>query len=214
MSTDRPQWDAAFWDERYSSSDKVWSGHVNAVLEAEAASLEPGRALDVGCGEGGDALWLARQGWEVLGVDVSQVAVERATQRAATVGLSDRAAFAQRDLLAWTPDAAAYDLVTAAFIHLDADQRARVYAGLAAAVAPGGSFLVMAHHGSDAEVVPRPPYPDLFFTPEELLDDLRRDAPGPWDVVVAEARPRTGHHPETHSTVRLRDTVLHARRTG
>ena len=73
-----PRWDAAFWD-RGGSSDALWSGHVSAVVRDEAEGLPPGRALDVGCGEG-DALWLAAQGWEVLGVDVSRVALGRATR--------------------------------------------------------------------------------------------------------------------------------------
>ena len=73
-----PRWDATFWDERYATSPALWSGHVNAVVADEAGRLAPGTALDVGCGEGGDALWLAERGWQVLGVDVSRVALERA----------------------------------------------------------------------------------------------------------------------------------------
>jgi len=205
-----PRWDAAFWDERYGSSDALWSGHVNAVVRDEAAGLTPGRALDVGCGEGGDALWLAGQGWEVLGVDVSRVALGRAAARARETGLDARTTWEHRDLLAWTPPAEAFDLVSVAFVHLAAGDRRQVYAGLAGAVAPGGTFLVAAHHPSDLGVVPRPPHPELFFTAEELASDLRSGA-GSWEVVTAEARPRPGHHPEGHP-VTLHDTVLRARR--
>ena len=114
--------------------------------------------------------------------------------------------------MAWTPPASSYDLVTAAFIHLPAGDRRRVYTGLADAVAPGGSFVVAAHHPSDVGVVPRPPHPELFFTAEDLVADL----PGgeeAWEVVTAEARPRPGTHPDGHP-VTLHDTVLHARRRG
>jgi SAM-dependent methyltransferase len=205
---ERPRWDADFWDERYSASEQVWSGHVNAALSSEAESLAPGRALDVGCGEGGDALWLAERGWDVLGVDVSQVALGRAAARADEVGLADRTRWELRDLLAWSPPVESFDLVCAAFIHLPTDDRRTAYAGLAAAVAPGGSLLIVAHHPSDVGLVPRPPYPDLMFTEDDLVADLATYA-GQWDVVTAEARPRPGRHPEGHD-VTLHDTVLRA----
>ena len=209
-SGERPRWDASFWDERYGSSPQVWSGHVNVVVRDEAEALAPGRALDVGCGEGGDALWLAEHGWDVLGVDVSQVALDRAAARAAETGLEARTLWECRDLLAWSPPAASFDLVAAAFIHLGPDERRTAYAGLAAAVAPGGTLLLVAHHPSDIGVVPRPPYPDLFFTADDLVADLL-DGPGEWEVVTAEARPRPATHPEGHG-VTIHDTVLRARR--
>lgn len=212
-SVGAPHWDAAFWDERYASSDALWSGHVNAVLRDEAAGLPAGRALDVGCGEGGDALWLAGCGWEVLGIDLSQVALGRAASRARETGLDARTSWEHRDLLAWTPPAEAYDLVNVAFLHLPAPQRREVYAGLAGAVAPGGTFLVAAHHPDEGEVVPRPPHQELFFSAEELADDLL-SGPGSWEIVVAEARPRPGHHPDDNHQVTLLDAVLRARRRG
>jgi SAM-dependent methyltransferase len=207
-----PRWDAAFWDERYGSSAALWSGHVNAVVRDEAAALPPGRALDVGCGEGGDALWLAERGWDVLGVDVSRVALDRAASRAHRTGLAARTAWEHRDLLVWAPPAETYDLVSVAFLHLATDERRQVYAGLAGAVAQGGTFLVAGHHPRDLHVVPRPPHPELFFTAEELAGALR-SGPGSWEVVTAEARPRPGHHPDGHP-VTLHDTVLRARRRG
>jgi SAM-dependent methyltransferase len=209
IELDDDRWSAAFWDERYGSSPTIWSGHVNAVLATEASELRPRTALDVGCGEGGDAIWLAERGWQVVGIDVSQVAVDRATARATTEGVSGRVTFEQRDLMSWAPPAAAYDLVTACFIHLPPGPRLEVYAGIAAAVAPGGTLLVAAHSPLDIGVVPRPPDPDLFFTAEELAADL-----GPeWDVVTAEARARPGTHPDGHDVV-LHDTVLRALRRG
>jgi SAM-dependent methyltransferase len=211
-AVETPRWDAAFWDERYGSSPELWSGHVNAVVRDEVAGLSAGRALDVGCGEGGDALWLADRGWEVLGVDVSRVALDRAAARARDTGLDARTTWEQHDLLAWTPSPSSYDLVNVAFLHLGAQDRRAVYAGLAGAVAVDGTFLVAAHHPSDLGVVPRPPHPELFFTADELVTDLRSGA-GSWEVVSAEARPRPGHHPEGHP-VTLHDTVLRARRLG
>jgi SAM-dependent methyltransferase len=212
VGDESPRWDAAFWDERYGSSDALWSGHVNAVVRDEAGGLTPGRALDVGCGEGGDALWLAELGWDVDGVDVSRVALERAAARARETGLDVRTTWEHRDLLEWTPPAEAYDLVSVAFVHLATDDRREVYAGLAGAVAPGGTFLVAGHHPSDLGVVPRPPHPELYFTAEELAGALP-GGPGAWEVVTAEARPRPGHHPDDHP-VTLHDAVLRARRRG
>lgn len=206
-SSDR--WSADFWDERYRSKPSLWSGNANEVVMAETADLATGRALDVGCGEGGDALWLAARGWQVDGVDVSQVALDRAAAHAAAAGaeISGRTTWEQRDLLAWTPPAASYDLVSVPFFHLPSATRVPVYAGLAAAVAPGGTFLVVAHHPRDIGVVPRPPEPDLFFTEEDLVAELDDT----WEVVTQEARSRPGTHPDGYE-VTLYDTVLRARR--
>lgn len=202
-------WDAAFWDDRYGASEQLWSGHVNAAVAEIAATLTPGTALDVGCGEGGDAIWLAENGWQTTGTDVSRVALARAQARAEAVEVADRTRWEQHDLLQWTPPARGYDLVLAAFMHLPSQQREVVYARLAAAVAPGGSFLVAAHHPSDQGVVPRPDQPDLFFTEQQLADALD---PQEWEILVAQARPRSTSHPETGEPVVVHDTVMHARR--
>ncbi|MCE1180412.1 MAG: class I SAM-dependent methyltransferase [Micrococcales bacterium] len=199
---------AAFWDERYSSSDRLWSGHVNEALAEIVGPLTPGRALDAGCGEGGDGLWLAERGWEVTGTDVSGVAVARAEAQAERLGLGDRTRWEQRDLLEWAPPPATFDLVLAAFIHLPSADRFPAYRALAEAVRPGGSFVVLAHHPTDVGVVPRPPEPDLFFTEDELAAELDPDQ---WKIVAAVKRPRSTTHPEGHEVI-VHDTLLHARR--
>jgi SAM-dependent methyltransferase len=203
------RWTAHFWDERYASGPALWSGHVNAVVKAEVADLPPGRALDIGCGEGGDALWLAGRGWRVVGVDVSQVALDRAAARAGELGpgIADLLTWEQHDVLSWAPPEGAFDLVSLSFLHLPTRNRTPAYDAMARAVAPGGTLLVVAHHPSDIGVVPRPPEPDLFFTAEELAADLGEG----WDIVTSEARSRPGTHPDGHE-VTLHDTVLRARR--
>ena len=205
------RWTADFWDRRYGSGPALWSGHVNAVVMAETIDLPPGRALDIGCGEGGDALWLAGRGWRVDGVDVSQVALDRAAGHALELGpeVADRLTWEQHDVLEWAPPPAAYDLVSLSFLHLPTSNREPAYDAMAAGVAPGGTFLVVAHHPSDIGVVPRPPEPDLFFTAEQLAADLDDG----WEIVTCEARPRPGTHPDGHE-VTLHDTVLRARRLG
>jgi methylase of polypeptide subunit release factors len=82
-----------FWEDRYRRRERVWSGRTNAVLVDVAGSLQPGTALDLGCGEGGDAIWLAQQGWRVRAVDVSATALDRAAAEAATAGVVDRIDF-------------------------------------------------------------------------------------------------------------------------
>ncbi len=193
------------WEERYRAKPAgIWSGEPNAVLVAEAADLAPGRALDVGAGEGADALWLAGRGWTVTGSDLSSVALERARRHAEQAGLS--VAWQQVDLLADPPDPGSYDLVTAHFMQLPTPDRRRLYADLAAAVAPGGTLLLVGHHPQDHG---RPPeMARMFFTPEQLLADLDEHE---WEVVVADVRARTATRPD--GTVGLlHDTVLRARR--
>ncbi len=200
--------DGAFWDEHYGSAPALWSGKPNPVLVAEATDLPPGRALDVGCGEGADTLWLAGRGWQVLGTDVSQVALDRAAAAVDAGGLSDQVMWVQHDLLTWTPPARSFDLVSAQFFHLPADIRPQVYGGLADAVAPGGTFLVVAHHPSDLDTtMSRPPVEELFFTADDIAEQLDDE----WDVQVSEARPRTAIDPDGKK-VAITDTVLKARR--
>ena len=208
---DAVRWSAEFWDERYASKPSLWSGRPNAAMVEEVTPLTPGRALDVGCGEGGDAIWLARQGWEVTGADVSQVALDRAAGEAAREGLTERTRWERRDLMTWAPTPASYDLVTVGFFQLPGADRRRVYPVLAEAVAVGGTFLVIAHDFSDVAVVPRPPEPDLFFTAADLLPDLPGGATA-WQVHVATSRARTQTHPGTGEPVTVHDAVLRAER--
>ena len=99
-----------FWDDRYQTADqsgRLWSGQPNAQLVAQTADLAPGEALEAGCGEGADAIWLARQGWTVTAVDVSAVALERAAGFAAAAGdeVARRITWQREDLLSWAPEA-------------------------------------------------------------------------------------------------------------
>src|SRR4051794_25845689 len=102
------------WDDRYAESHRIWSGNPNVALVAEIAGLPPGRALDLGCGEGADAVWLARQGWQVTAADISPVALVRAAEHAADAGVT--VDFQHHDLSQTFPDGT-YDLVSAQFLH-------------------------------------------------------------------------------------------------
>ena len=105
------------WDERYSAEEQVWSGNPNAQLVAEASGLAPGTALDVGCGEGGDVVWLARNGWRVTGADFSSTGLARAARHAEQAGVADRVDWWQVDARDFTAEGRSYDLVTTHFLH-------------------------------------------------------------------------------------------------
>jgi SAM-dependent methyltransferase len=126
-----------FWDERYGESDRIWSGRVNPILEREASRLAPGTALDLGCGEGADAIWLATAGWQVTGVDISRTALDRARVHASAAGVSDRIVWEQHNLASSFP-VGSFDLVSAQFLHSPVElPRGEVLRTAAAAVAPG-----------------------------------------------------------------------------
>ena len=175
--------DRAYWEDRYGAPGSTWSGRPNAVLVTEATELAPGRALDIGSGEGGDAIWLALRGWSVTGVDISQNALDKAAERASSAGV--RIEWEQHDLSEWMPQPSSFDLVTSHFMHLPALLRTPLFAALAAAVAPGGTLLIVGHDISGAHQH----HAELMFTIDDVLADIAGTA---LRVEVAESRPRTG----------------------
>ena len=206
-----PQFTQEFWDDRYRSADRLWSGQPNAQLVAQAAGLPPDEALDAGSGEGADAIWLASRGWTVTAVDVSAVALERAAAHAAAQGdeIAGRISWRRQDLLSWVPGPRRFDLVSAQFMHLPSPELASLHRRLAAAVRPGGTLLIVTHHPDDRHAnVGRPGHLDLLPTPAQLAARLD---PGDWEILVAAAigRPATDLDGQP---VTLTDTVLRASR--
>ena len=204
-------YDAAFWDARYGSAHSLWSGNPNSNLVAEASDLEPGTALDAGAGEGADAIWLARRGWRVTAVDISGVALSRAAAHAASAGddVARLIRWQRADLFEWTPPERAYDLVTAQYLQLPTQERRALYSRLAAAVAEGGTLLVVGHHPADmGTTMPRPRRPELFFTGDDLAAEL---GGADWKIVTNVAAPREAADPEGRP-VTIHDTVFRARR--
>lgn len=199
-----------FWDERYATSDRIWSGKPNQQLVDEVADQEPGTAMDVGCGEGADAVWLARQGWTVTGVDVSGVALERAEKHAVDAGVGERTSWLRADVFAGDPLPGGFDLVSAAFVHVPPDDFDAVYGALAASVGPGGSLLVLAHHPDDVHTGLRnTELSHLLFTPDAVTRLLPE---AEWEVVTSEVRTR--EHVKDGETFRVSDTVVRAVRRG
>jgi len=192
------------WDERYGAKPKIWSGNPNAVLVAEAAGLQPGMALDAGAGEGGDACWLAARGWKVTAADISSVAIERAAEHASERGLAITRLHAD---LAKAPAPGTYDLVTTHFLHVPKSEQQPLFRHLAAAVAPGGTLLVVGHDLGDMAKMPRPDLVEYGWTAEEVAAALGEG----WTIEAAEARPRQAVGPDGDE-VTLHDAVLRARR--
>ncbi|MFF2773966.1 class I SAM-dependent methyltransferase [Streptomyces sp. NPDC058052] len=195
------------WDQRYSERQQLWSGRPNGALVAEVSGLAPGRALDVGCGEGADALWLARSGWDVTALEVSGVALERAAAHARDAGAAVRWVHAGLTDAALPPGS--FDLVSAQYPALLRTPGAAAEHALLAAVAPGGVLLLVHHAGMDEHH----PEQDSSFDPADyvwpsMVSALLGDD---WRVEVDEERPRVvpeggagAHHHH--------DVVLKARR--
>ena len=202
---------AEYWEERYSGAEPVWSGRVNTQLAALTADLPPGRALDLGCGEGADALWLAERGWQTTGVDIAATALDRAARAAAERGLDpELVRWVRADLATWTPDGR-YDLVTASFLQSPLDfPRTEVLRRAAGAVAPGGHLLLVSHAAPPPWAKGLDPSTHHFVTPEQEVTGLGLDEQE-FAVVVAEERTRPATGPDGEQA-ELTDTVVLLRR--
>ncbi|MFJ9623928.1 class I SAM-dependent methyltransferase [Streptomyces sp. NPDC101181] len=197
-----------FWEDRYREGN-AWSGNPNPVLVQHVTPLTPGTALDVGSGEGADAIWLATRGWRVTGADWSSTGLESSARTAAAAGadIAERITWRQADVRTWDPAPERFDLVSAQFMHLPRTDLHALHRRLAAAVRPGGTLLVVSHHPADRDPsVGRPGSADLFATGEEMAAVLD---PAAWAVVEASAPERVGPGPDGRETV-LRDAVLRA----
>jgi SAM-dependent methyltransferase len=186
-----------FWDERYGADDRVWSGNPNPQLVDRVTGKSPGRALDVGSGEGADAIWLAAQGWRVTALDVSQVALDKAAVHAADAGVADAIAWRRADLSTWPGEPRAYDLVSAQFMYLDQPALTTLYRQLAAAVAPGGTLLLVGHHPIDPRHGSHD-FPDVRWTPEDAASWLDGSE---WSSIDLATIQRQGHLGTMHDGI-------------
>ncbi|HKI93633.1 MAG TPA: class I SAM-dependent methyltransferase [Gaiellaceae bacterium] len=163
--------DSETWNRRYAGRELIWTAEPNRFLVAEAGDLSPGRALDLACGEGRNAIWLAERGWRVTGVDFSEVALEKAGRLAASRGVE--AEWIPADLLAYAPEPNVFDLVICFYLQVPAAERSAVVRAAATGVAPGGTFLLVAHdlanleHGHGG-----PQEPAVLYTAEDVVADL------------------------------------------
>ena len=195
----------AYWDDFFQSRDRVGSGRPNAVLARETADLDPGSALDLGCGEGDDAIWLAQHGWRVTAVDVSPTALARAAQHAKTADVADMITWERHDLALSYPTGT-FDLVSAQFFHSPVGPpRDVALRAAASAVAPGGVLLIVSH----AAFPPWALSPDpttKFPTPEKTLESLHLDQEA-WEIVVLDSFERSAQGPNGQQGT-LTDSVV------
>lgn len=166
--------DAHDWDVRYSGTELVWGAPANAVVMEFATSLPAGRALDLACGEGRNALWLATRGWQVTAVDFSSVALEKGARSAAPLPRSvrGRLEWVRGDVtkIEFPPE---YDLVLVVYLHLSRSERPEVLRRAAAALRPGGTLLILGHDAINvAEGVGGPQDIEILYTPTDLVDEL------------------------------------------
>lgn len=183
---------SADWDARYAGRELLWTAQPNRFLVAEVSGLEPGRALDLACGEGRNAVWLAEQGWRVEGVDFSAVALAKAKQLAAARGVAVE--WTQADLVGHEPERGAYDLVVVLYLQLPADELGPVLRRAAAAVAAGGLLLVVAHDSSNlGHGWGGPQDPAVLYTASDVVDAVE---PEGLEIERKEVVPRPVETPE------------------
>ena len=200
----RPGFAREDWNARYAQKELVWSAEPNRRFAAEVGGLAPGRALDLACGEGRNAVWLAERGWRVTGVDFSDVALAKAAELAASRGVE--VDWVVADVLEHEPEPQAYDLVAVLYLQLPRDELLRAIRGAANAVAPGGTLVVLAHdtanlvagHGG-------PKDPAVLYTAEDVVPEL-----GGLVVERADAVERTVPLPEGEAVAI--DAFVRARR--
>jgi SAM-dependent methyltransferase len=202
---------AAFWDSRYRERDRIWSGQPNHALVTAVTDLPPGRALDVGCGEGADSVWLAQHGWQVTALDISATAIARARTLGAHHQIPDgQIIWRVEDLERWEPGAC-YDLVSACFLGSPIEfDRSGVVRRAASAVTAGGHLLIVAHAAPPPWASGHDTARHLFLKPDEELANLALDATA-WDVIISDIRPRSAIGPDGEAAD-LDDTVLLVRR--
>ena len=159
------------WDRKYSGTELLWSAEPNRFLVEELAGLPSGRALDLACGEGRNAIWLAELGWRVTAVDFSDVAIGKARQLAARRHVEVELLCA--DLLEYEPGRSAFDLVLLLYLQLPAAELRLVLSRAAAAVAPGGTFLLVGHDSTNlTDGVGGPSEPSVLYSPDDIVAEL------------------------------------------
>ncbi|GFZ82224.1 class I SAM-dependent methyltransferase [Nesterenkonia alkaliphila] len=201
------QFDKTYWENHWAPAGEREALPVNPYLPAELTQLPPGTALDAGCGTGTEAIWLAEQGWQVTGADISATALAAAAARAAAPGTAEQLQWVETDLTTWEPDRR-WDLVVTSYAHPETGQLA-FYRRISSWVAPGGTLLIVGHLHQPAHGHPRShPHPE---TATATLEDITELFAGPaWHIEAGYENTRTVQ--VAGRSVPLRDAILRARR--
>jgi SAM-dependent methyltransferase len=200
--------DADSWDDRYRTAEFVWKTDPNRFLPPEVAALQPGRALDLACGEGRNAVWLATKRWDVTGVDYSQVGLDKAAQLAESNHVT--ATWICADVTKWEPEGL-YDLVVVFYLQLPETERRIAFGAAGCALAPGGTLLIVGHDLANlTEGTGGPQSPAVLYTPDDVCGALH--ASGVTDLVIERAE-RVQRPVETEAgTVTAIDCLVRAHR--
>lgn len=199
------------WEEHYGERDRVWSGRVNVRLAEVASPLPPGTALDLGCGEGGDAMWLAERGWRVVAVDISDTALARAAEDARARGVRDRIEFQQRDLTKSFPEGE-FDLVSAQFLHSKVPMdRGAILTAATRVVRPGGLLLIVDHSGPPPWASTLDGHHHTFEAPENVVAALKLPAEL-WEPAEIRSEPREMTTPDGEPATWFDNVIVLRRR--
>ena len=206
--------DKQFWEGRWEAARRTMGDRAaqpNRTLTDVAVTLPVGDALDAGCGEGADAIWLAEHGWSVTAVDFVDSALRNGQTRAAQKGaeVARRIDWRQADLSEWAPPSNSFDLVTTHYLHGIA-QRDRMFGRLAAAVRPGGTLLVVGHHPANADIAGGAALGAVFFTTDDVIAVLDAD----WELVAVDDAVSRRTADTKGEPVTVRAAMVQARRIG
>ena len=204
--------DREFWEGRWQAARRTMGDRVappNRTLTGVAAALPAGNALDAGCGEGADAIWLAEHGWTVTAVDFVDSALRNGQTRAELRGteVARRIGWRQADLSEWAPPVDSFDLVSTHYLHGIA-QRDRMFGRLAAAVRPGGTLLVVGHHPANADIAGGATLGAVFFTTDDVIAVLDAD----WELVVVDDAVSRRTADKAGQPITVRAAMVQARR--
>jgi SAM-dependent methyltransferase len=194
------------WNRLYEGRELVWSAEPNQFLVDEVADLAPGRALDLGAGEGRNAIWLAEHGWRVTAVDFARAGLEKARRIAAARGVDVDLVHA--DLTEYQPPPAAFDLVIVLYLHLRRTDMKTVLGRARDALSSAGTLLLIGHDRTNLEHgYGGPQSPEVLYTADDIAGLL-----GDLEICVAETRLRTVEAEQ--GTVHPIDCLVRARSRG
>jgi len=160
------------WDARYAAADLVWSAEPNLFLVPEVATLAPGRALDLACGEGRNAIWLASLGWDVVAVDFSGVAIDKGRRLSTARGV-EGVTWVVDDVTSYVPEAGVFDLVIVLYLHLPEPSRSDIWRRAWSAVAPAGTLLVIGHDSTNlTDGYGGPQDASVLYGPDDVVGAL------------------------------------------